>query len=128
MTSGRRRSARLVPCNRASTRKTRGRPRSTRRPRSSRRSLPEHRFPLRNRSGSGRLRFSLPVWRFVFSWQRSSRTPAIGSHVRKAKRPRGFPAGATRTVDFLLYHLSVVVKKVAVKTQHLTRSAEQPFL
>src|SRR3977135_2324882 len=32
------------------------------------------------------------------------------------KRPRGFPAGAIPTVDFLLHHFAVAVKKMAVKT------------
>jgi hypothetical protein len=32
------------------------------------------------------------------------------------KRPHGFPAGAIPTVDFLLHHLAVAVKKMAVKT------------
>src|SRR4029077_2495328 len=32
------------------------------------------------------------------------------------KRPRGFPAGAIPTVDFLLHHFALVVKKTAVKT------------
>jgi len=34
-----------------------------------------------------------------------------------AKRPRGFPAGAIRTVDFLLHDLARIVKKVGVKTK-----------
>src|SRR4051794_34287475 len=33
-----------------------------------------------------------------------------------AKRPRGFPAGAIPTVDFLLARSARVVKKMAVKT------------
>jgi len=33
-----------------------------------------------------------------------------------AKRPRGFPAGAIPTVDFLLAHLATIVKKMGVKT------------
>ncbi|HEY4747626.1 MAG TPA: hypothetical protein VIH38_08670, partial [Steroidobacteraceae bacterium] len=35
------------------------------------------------------------------------------------KRPRGFPAGAIPTVDFLLHHLAAAVKKTAVKTHDL---------
>jgi hypothetical protein len=35
---------------------------------------------------------------------------------RNAKRPRGFPAGAIPTVDFLLHHFGRFVKKVGVKT------------
>jgi hypothetical protein len=33
-----------------------------------------------------------------------------------AKRPRGFPAGAIPTVDFLLAHPATIVKKMPVKT------------
>jgi hypothetical protein len=33
-----------------------------------------------------------------------------------AKRPRGFPAGAIPTVDFLLARPAAIVKKMAVKT------------
>jgi hypothetical protein len=35
-----------------------------------------------------------------------------------AKRPRGFPAGAIPTVDFLLHHFGRVVKTVRVKSHH----------
>src|SRR4030081_3396868 len=44
-----------------------------------------------------------------------SNAPVTG-HPRNAKRPRGFPAGAIRTVDFLLHHGAAIVKKMAVKT------------
>jgi len=46
------------------------------------------------------------------------------------KRPRGFPAGAIPTVDFLLHHLAAVVKKTAVKThdrRSFTRHAARPI-
>jgi hypothetical protein len=33
-----------------------------------------------------------------------------------AKRPRGFPAGAIPTVDFLLHHTTAFVKKMPVKS------------
>jgi len=39
-----------------------------------------------------------------------------------AKRPRGFPAGAIPTVDFLLAHPATIVKKVGVKTHDRSHS------
>src|SRR5712675_391912 len=50
--------------------------------------------------------------------------PACARVAGNAKRPLGFPAGAIPTVDFLLYHLALIVKKVRVKT--LVRSLFGP--
>src|SRR3954464_12097018 len=57
----------------------------------------------------------------IYRW--SAPHPAVrhetqGPATFRKKRPRGFPAAAIPTVDFLLHHRAAAVKKTAVKTHH----------
>src|SRR5882757_11162923 len=54
--------------------------------------------------------------------QRSRRLQTTNRCQVKRKRPRGFPAGAIPTVDFLLHDFGRFVKKTCVKT--LVEAAE----
>jgi hypothetical protein len=54
---------------------------------------------------------------FFLGYPGQTRQKAAGLPIRwNAKRPRGFPAGAIPTVDFLLHHASAFVKKMPVKS------------